>query len=74
LQLASATGARDAQAAADKKKQIQGFFGKFNTATGITKEEQEKNDRIALGIEDVPKFDEPKEEENNQFGTITLGA
>ena len=70
LELASAKGARDATAAQAKKDNIMNFFGKFNTATGITKEEQEKNDRIALGIEDVPKFDEPKEEEKFNPGLV----
>ena len=54
------------RAAADKKKEaISGFFGKFNTASGLTKEqEEERNKKASAGLNtgNMPSLDMKKNE------------
>ncbi len=70
LQLASAKGARDADAAQAKKDNIMNFFGGFNTSAGRTNKETEAIEQSAAEFNAQKQRE--KEEENNQFGTITV--
>lgn len=65
MNVASQQGAIERRAAADKKSAISGFFGKFNTASGLTKEqEEERNKKASAGLNtnNMPVYDMKKNE------------
>ena len=66
VDVASQMGSIERQAAADKKSAISGFFGKFNTASGLTKEQQEelnKKSSAGLNTGNMPSLDMKKKNE-----------